>query len=400
MPAHGATAPTDAGAAFPFVDRHRWSLRNNFMSGFTTPQLARTLWRYRRALSWRYAHRIAFLAALSLPNTLLAVLENWLYGPAIAAQAIHPEPIFVLGHPRTGTTLLQNILCQDPALAHVDTFQAGFPSAFLLLHRLRWALEWLIDDTRPMDAMPLSFATPAEDEIATHALSGGASPYACLPFMADFRDPLRYATFEEEGTEPEREAWTAAFLYFLKKVTLAAAGGRPTPSPRPLVIKSPVHVGRLPLLKSLFPRARFVFVHRHPWAVFRSNAVLAQEYFTYCYLGTPTRDQITDYILEQHALLYGVYLREREGLQAARGRAAEVAFAELEADPVGTLRRVYVELKIQGFEQRVAPVLEGYSRDIAGFTKNQHSELAPALRARLRRELAPVMEAFGYEGEG
>ena len=59
------------------------------------------------------------------------------------------------------------------SFACARTLHAGFPSAFLWLERFQWALAGLIDDTRPMDMMPLSFATPAEDEIATSALTGG-----------------------------------------------------------------------------------------------------------------------------------------------------------------------------------------------------------------------------------
>ena len=58
------------------------------------------------------------------------------------------------------------------SFACARTLHAGFPSAFLWVERFRWALAGVIDDTRPMDAMPLSFDTPAEDEIATGALTG------------------------------------------------------------------------------------------------------------------------------------------------------------------------------------------------------------------------------------
>ena len=48
-----------------------------------------------------------------------------------AAQELNDEPVFVLGHPRTGTTHLHNLLSKDPRFAYANTFQVGFPSSFL-----------------------------------------------------------------------------------------------------------------------------------------------------------------------------------------------------------------------------------------------------------------------------
>jgi hypothetical protein len=396
--------PSDSTAhpAYPFRMKYRWSLRNNLLSGITTPQFLKVLERHRPAWTY-YWHRIVFLLIISIPNTILGIIEHWLFHDKIQAQELHEEPIFVLGHPRTGTTLLQNLLCHDPQYIYVDTYQAGFPSAFLLTQKFNWALSWLIDDTRPMDSMELSFKTPAEDEIAINMLTSGLSPYMCLTFMSQYRDSLKYATFEEDCTDEEREAWQEAFLYFLKKVTLSASkrknhsGGV---SPKPLIIKSPVHIGRLPILRKLFPRAKFIFIHRDPVDVFLSSTILAQEYFYYCFLDKPTAEDITNYTLEQHTKLYDVYLKERPKLLASTSQMlAEVAFSELETDAIGTLGRVYAELDIAGFDERVAPILQDYvEHQLKGFKKNKlpNSSISAELRERLRMELAPVMKAFNY----
>jgi hypothetical protein len=234
------------------------------------------LWRSRRWVAWRhYWCRLAFITALSICNWAVSLVEQYYYGAAIQAQELHPEPVFILGHARTGTTHLHNILAHDGRFAYATTFQAGFPSTFMLLQRFSWFLSFFIDETRPMDAMPLSFTTPAEDEIAVNVLTGGVSPYAAVTFMPRYRELLPYCTFEG-CSQADIDAWCRSFLWFLRKVTLAAGGGR---GGRPLLIKSPVHMGRVPLLLRLFPRAKFIFIHRDPLEVFQSNAHMADTYF-------------------------------------------------------------------------------------------------------------------------
>lgn len=75
--------------------------------------------------------------------------------------------------------------------AYATTFHCGFPAAFLWLERagLKRLLAPLIDDTRPMDAMPLSFDTPCEDEIAPSCLTGAAVAARLPPCSAGVRMP-------------------------------------------------------------------------------------------------------------------------------------------------------------------------------------------------------------------
>lgn len=259
---------------------------------------------------------------------------------------------------------------------------------------LKYLLSTLIDPTRPMDNMPLSFDTPAEDEIAINMMTSGISPYMCITVMSDYRKSLRFATFDEQSTsDDERQAWIDAFLFFMKKVTYARClrgGGL-----KPLVIKSPVHIGRIQILRELFPQAKFVFVHRNPIDTFLSSAILAQEYFNYCYLDAPTPQQITDYILEQHAMLYEMYFKARPALNAVPHQLSEVSFAELEQDPVATMKRVYTDLGLEEwFDQGI---VERYARrDLDGFKKNRHSVVSDELMVRLQEEVGDVMNELQY----
>lgn len=254
--ADSTTSPGSSGV-YEFTFKHQWSIQNHLLSGITILPWIKILMEHWSDVDWFvYSHRVVFITFISLFNTIFAIIDWFFYHKAIEQQEIHPEPIFILGHPRTGTTHIQNLVAQDPKVAFVDTLQAGFPSGFLCLRQYKWMLEWMVSPTRPMDNMALSLETPAEDEIAINALSGGVSPYMSLMFMRKHREFTKFCSFEN-ASEEELQAWMTSFKWFLKKVTFANGGTKP------LVIKSPVHMARLKIFHELFPKARYVFIHRY-----------------------------------------------------------------------------------------------------------------------------------------
>ena len=86
-----------------------------------------------------------------------------------------------------------------------------------------------------------------------------ASPYMPLMFMK--REPLfrRYYSMKD-ATAAELKRWRDSFVYFCKKIQLAAGG-----SHKRLLLKSPVHTARVNLFHAMFPKATFIFIHRHPY---------------------------------------------------------------------------------------------------------------------------------------
>jgi hypothetical protein len=65
--------------------------------------------------------------AVQLLSTRLALEEDWKRRPGIAAKAI-VRPLFTVGLPRTGTSLLQGLLAQDPAHRTPLTWEVMYPS--------------------------------------------------------------------------------------------------------------------------------------------------------------------------------------------------------------------------------------------------------------------------------
>lgn len=148
-----------------FEPKCQWEFKNNSISGITLGPWLELLWTRRSHVHWRsYWQRVLFVTALACVNSCLGLIESLLYGRAVARQPVNPRPLFVLGHPRTGTTMLHNLLALDDETFGVcTTFCAGFPAAFLWVERFKWAFAGLVDSTRPMDNMALSLDTPQVD---------------------------------------------------------------------------------------------------------------------------------------------------------------------------------------------------------------------------------------------
>ena len=79
------------------------------------------------------------------------------------------------------------------------------------------------------------------------------------------------------------------------------------------------------------------------------------------------------------------------------GNLVEVSFAELDGDPLGTLRRIYDALSLGDFGS-AQPAVESYCSGLAlgGFKKNAHRPLSPQLRRRVLQRWRQFYKDFGY----
>src|ERR1700676_4776681 len=138
-------------------------------------------------------------------NLLLAWISEAIYGRRARATKLQHPPLFVLGHWRTGTTMLHELLVQDKRMSCPTTFECMAPRHFLLTAGFftRW-FDWTLPKTRPMDEMAVGFDRPQEDEFALMNLGAG-SPY--IEWAFPNRGPhTEFLTLETLPAE-RRENW-------------------------------------------------------------------------------------------------------------------------------------------------------------------------------------------------
>ncbi|MBC6416906.1 MAG: sulfotransferase, partial [Rhodospirillales bacterium] len=168
------------------------------------------------------------------------VLERGLVAAQRRGARLDPPPIFLLGHWRSGTTHLYNLLCKGD-FAYVDPIAAGLPWEFLTLGRLfRPLLVKALPEGRFIDAMAVEQDSPQEDELAIANMS-------VLSFYHAIYFPQRFERFFGpglllEGVSPtEQQAWLKRADHLFWKLTRQHGGRR-------LAIKNPVYTARACLL--------------------------------------------------------------------------------------------------------------------------------------------------------
>ncbi len=358
---------------------------NNF-SGCTFKGWLRVLRDNHFSIDWPFWPRAVLTTLSSVPNSFIAFAENRLNGAAIEREKIE-SPLFILGAWRSGTTHLHNLLAKDDRFAFPNQYQVLYPNTFLLTERSSARLmRRVLPKTRPQDEVKFGLGEPQEEDFAMCSLTGQAS----LLTMAFPRNVSFYERFMTmtELTPAELAMWKTSYVHFLKKVSFKHG--------RPLVLKSPANTARIKLLLELFPDAKFVHIHRNPYDVFRSTV------HTWKTAGKWWQLQRTDYgddeainaqLLRQTKILYDGYFAQRSLIPA--GRLHEVAFHDLEREPIHELRKTYEALSLPDFEHAVGP-LTAYLRTLAGYRKNTFAELPAALRQRVHHELRQCFVEWGY----
>jgi hypothetical protein len=365
--------------------KHRWSVGHNYLAGSSAGDWWRLLRENRFAVDPPYWHRAALITLASFVNSYYRRREERRYGPAVEKTPITHPPLFILGHWRSGTTHLHNLLALDTdRFAYANTYQVVNPHTFLCTEETNTRrFAFLVPDKRPMDNMALSFESPQEDEFAM-LLSCFHSLYLGITFPRREAHYSRYLTFR--GV-PDREIdeWKESLLRFSTKLTYKYG--------RALLLKSPPHTARIKLLLEVFPQARFVHIHRNPYTVFRSTQHYFDTAIWYTYLQRPDRQTIDGSILERYTVLYDSFFECRNLIPPANYH--EMCFEDLEREPLVEMRRLYAGLGLSGFD-RVEPKLDRYIASLAGYRKNEYSEIPANLREAVATKWKRSFDEWGY----
>jgi hypothetical protein len=378
----GTLAPDRAAhLAGPLAKQPDWMPRMWQGCGFFT-WLA-LLSRNRFAVHPRYWPIAAVVTVISFTNTLLGLLERAIFGGAVRATRIEAPPIFLIGHWRTGTTLLHELMACDERFACPTTYQCLSSGHFLLTER--WLARWLgflLPASRQMDNMKQSFDRPQEDEFAL-CMSGAGSPYSAIAFPN--RTPRDESYLDLDDLSPaRRRRWQKALYGFLQKLTYRHG--------KRLVLKSPPHTARIKTLREMFPDAIFIHIVRDPYVVFPSTLNLWRTLYRTHGLQVPTYDGIEERVLR-------TFVRMFEKLEAGRallrpGQLYELSYEDLIRNPAGEIRKIYDHFQLGGFDDCL-PRLKDHLASIGTYETNKY-RLTQRERDLISRRWGDVIRRYGY----
>ena len=333
-------------------------------------------------------------SASGLPRLAIALASSHGRLPFTAAErawaafALHragpvPPPIFIIGHMRSGTTHLHNLLAASGQFATVPPVLAGMPWEALGLARvLRPFIEQYLPEDRLIDSVRVRSDSPTEDEIALanmHALSH----YHAIYFPRRFAEAYRRGLFLDGDGEVEQ--WRRTLRHYVGKMSALDPGCR-------LLLKNPGYTAQIGAIRALWPNARFVHIYRNPYVVFESTRRALRTVLRELALQSHAHIPIDEVVLEVYPRMMGRLLEEVDHLPSHA--LVHVRFEELERDPLGQIERIYRSIRLGDYEA-ARPRIEAYLRSIHGYSKSTYSFSKESV-GRVTECWHPFVTRFGY----
>src|SRR5438270_7961276 len=315
-----------------------------------------------------------------LCNRLLLVRDRQLY-PEIAQQKIR-EPLFIVGLPRSGTTLLHILLAADPAHRAPLTWEVmspSPPSSKDRQQRIRQA-------TRNLAV--LRWLAPTFESV--HA-TGAELPQECVSlmsptFMSDQFDtmynvPSYRGWFFNQDLRPAYEFHRRS----LQHLQFRQSAER-------WVLKAPAHMFAVPALLSIYPDARFVQIHRDPMEAVVSVSSLVT------ILRRVFSDAVDPVQIGRDALTYWsqalkTFMRARDQLPVSR--VCDLRYDDVRRDPIAAARGIYEHFGWtfpKEIEERMRMVLAQQ----ASHTNGVHRYDATHFKLNEINGFAEYCERFGF----
>ncbi|MBT8471693.1 MAG: sulfotransferase [Marinicaulis sp.] len=327
----------------------------------------------------------------------LAALARWPFsvGEKIVMESRLPKleempaPVFILGHWRSGTTHLYNIMCQSGEWGFVPPVATGLPwDLFGLAKVFNPLLERALPEHRYIDNIPVNPDSPQEDEIAVANMSE-VSFYHGIYFPRAFAENVERGLFFDGCSTADIRGWRRQFTYFLRKLYLHQGE-------KPLLIKNPVYTGRVAMLREMFPDAKFIHIHRNPYDVFVSMQNFYKKLLAEFALQNYDHVDIDEAILSVYDRMMTKY--EAEAAEIPADRLIELRYDDLDASPMESVEKIYSALALPGFDAARAP-FERYLASIKSFKKNSF-EYSDETAAKVEARLGRFIDKWNYQRPG
>jgi len=334
----------------------------------------------RLSLFFEYGIKLTYFprAIFMLIDSLLISPINWIeeliYQKRIDETEIQQAPLFIIGHWRSGTTHLHNLLSLDSQFAYYRTFDALFPKASILLACTQSLFETILPKTRLIDNVSLSTDSPQEEEFGIARLSK-ISFYHCFTYPDQMQSLFDKYILLHGTNESERTSLKRIIKFLIQKVAFMNPG-------KTVLFKNPINTARIELLLEIFPNAKFIYIERNPYELFESTKNMFKKVQNVSRLQELSDDELNECIFSQYKKLLNAYRKQKNLIQ--KNNLCEIYFQDLVKDPIYTIQKTYEQLGLdlsEDFHQS----LRQYLSSLKSYKRNEFS-LDSEIKARIEKE--------------
>jgi Sulfotransferase family len=295
------------------------------------------------------------------------------------------EPVFILGHWRSGTTFVHNILAHDKHFGFCTTYQTVFPNLMLFGQPMfKKTMSWLMPDKRPTDNMELNVDLPQEEEFALANMTS-ASYYNFWFFPKKWDEYThKFLTFRDASAEEKKE-FQDTFRQ-LVRISLHNTHGTQ------FLSKNPPHTARVKEILEMYPNAKFIYLMRNPYTVFESTRSFFTNTIQPLKVQDYSNEQIEEQILSVYKTMYDKYEEDKKLIP--EGNLIEVKFEDIEANALEVTKQIYSTLRIPGFEE-ARPAIEAYLNQKKGYKKNKY-QYAPRTVELVEKNWKFALDQWDY----
>jgi hypothetical protein len=328
------------------------------------------------------------LALTLIVVCIFEVLHAWermLWGRKIRAYQLKEPPVFIIGFWRSGTTLLHNLLCQDPDASYTTTMQTVFPHMVLSQRLwLRPLINMALPALRPFDNVRMDMDFPQEEEYGM----GNVQPcslYNFFQFPGDFDDIVEHEIASDGSGRQEVNTWMSQYRLLITKACLNTGGKR-------YISKNPCNLARIQLLQHMFPKARFIFIYRNPYRVVES----LYRFYLAIIPGVQLQELAPDFSREKIVKLYVDMMRRYEADKSLLSGEdlLEIRMEDFLQDKLSHLADIYTAFQLGPFD-KAKPFIEDYLHENSGYSRESY-EIHPDTYRLVNQYASGIVTSLGY----
>lgn len=325
-----------------------------------------------------------------IPTIPFLIVQNVLFAKRIEKTEVTSNPIFILGHFRSGTTLIHKYLISDYRFGFLTYYDSLFPNTSLIFgKKVVKYIQFIANIFRIKNPFfhdnIIKLTEPDEED---DYLMNKISPYSAYWGIIF---PCHWEQWLNSGSQLTEidyiNGWMKAYQKIIRVITYKCHG-------KQLILKSPPNTGRLRLLLTMYPDSKFIFIRRNPYEVYYSTLNMwKRAILKYYSVQKISEEKLDEIIFGHYRHLMECY--DRDKCLIKHGNLTEVSYEELRANPFSTIERIYTKLQIPDFQLAIKSLSDRIDHEKKYTTF--HHNFSPEKLETIRMQWATYIDRWGYQ---